>query len=160
MTKEELAAMMAGATYDNFVRSYDLIKQIEAKTGLLIEAEAKNHGLVVVFGASDDLMEFRGAIHDEIGCYNGGDAYVDGAGLLPDRDSIDDDDDALADYFVRKPSAKLIQALWCAEPGYSWTFTANIPHVTFEITEDGEPYCRGIVFALVDAGAQSTGGEG
>jgi hypothetical protein len=148
MTKEELAAKLAGATYDNFVRGDDYDA---------VFAEAKQHGLVIVHGASDDLMEFRGAIYDEIGCYNGGDACVDGKGLLPDRDSIDDDDEALADYFIRKPSAKLIQALWCAEPGYSWTFTANIPHVTFEITEDGEPYCRGIVFALADVSAQSTG---
>ncbi len=30
-------------------------------------AEMKEHGLVAVFGASDDLMEFRGAVYDEVG---------------------------------------------------------------------------------------------
>lgn len=36
------------------------------------EAMAKAHGLVVVFGYSDDNMEFCGAITDEVGCYDGG----------------------------------------------------------------------------------------
>ena len=33
--------------------------------------EAKERGLVIVFGASDDLIEFRGAIYDEIDAYEG-----------------------------------------------------------------------------------------
>ena len=36
------------------------------------EKEAKELGLVVVFGASDDLMEFRGALDEEFGCPDGG----------------------------------------------------------------------------------------
>lgn len=35
-------------------------------------AQMKRDGIVAVFGASDDLMEFRGAIYDEVGCYDGG----------------------------------------------------------------------------------------
>lgn len=31
----------------------------------------KQNGIVVVFGCSDDLMEFRGAIYDEYDCYGG-----------------------------------------------------------------------------------------
>ena len=34
-------------------------------------SDCKRHGIVVVFGASDDLMEFRGAIYDEASAYNG-----------------------------------------------------------------------------------------
>lgn len=112
---------------------------------------AKAAGLVIVYGASDDLMEFEGAIYDEVGCYDGGTAYVDSKGLLPDRDSIEDDGE-LKDYFARQPNAKPIEALWCAEDEYSWTYKTDIPHETFEVLEDGEPpYCRGIVFALADA---------
>jgi hypothetical protein len=66
---------------------------------------AKAAGLVIVYGASDDLMEFEGAIYDEVGVYDGGVAHVDAKGLLLDRDSIDDDED-LKDYFVRQPFAK------------------------------------------------------
>ena len=115
------------------------------------EALAHGKGLVVVFGASDDLVEFRGAIEDEQGCYDGGTMLVDKKGLLPERDQIDDgDDDALKDYFKREPKAKKIEACWCAEDGYSWTYSTDIPHETFEIVEGGEPYCRGIVFSIKD----------
>ncbi|WP_175787445.1 hypothetical protein [Burkholderia anthina] len=136
MTPQELAEKLAGAAYCNVISK-------------ALAAEAAAHGLVVVYGQSDDLMEFEGAIRDELGCYDGGTALVDAKGLLPDRQSIEDDDE-LRDYFAREPHAKKIDALWASEGNYSWTFTTSIPHATFEITEDGEPYCRGIVFALAD----------
>ncbi len=76
---------------------------------------------------------------------------------MPERDQIESDDDAgLKDYFERAPGAMTIDALWCKEPGYSWTFRTDIPHATFEVVEDGEPYCRGIVFALADVGRADT----
>jgi len=112
---------------------------------------AKINGLVIVYGASDDLMEFDGAISDEVGCCDGGKALIDREGLLPDRESIDDDDE-LEDFFQRKGRAKIIEALWCKEKGYSWTYETDIPHATFEVKEDGETYCRGIVFSLNDVG--------
>lgn len=56
----------------------------------------------------------------------------------------------LAEYVQRQKSAKSIEALWCKEDGYSWTYKTEIPHATFEVVEDEEPYCRGIVFALAD----------
>ncbi|HEX7906795.1 MAG TPA: hypothetical protein VF534_01700 [Paraburkholderia sp.] len=114
-----------------------------------ITEAAKAFGLVIVYGASDDLMEFEGAIYDELGANDGTTAYVDSKGLLPSRESIDDDG-VLKDYFAREPHAKPIEALWASEGDYSWTFKTDIPHETFEIVEDGEPYCRGIVFALAD----------
>lgn len=137
MKKEELAAMLNGREYRNEITREEA-------------AEAKAAGLVVVYGASDDLMEFEGAIRDELGCYDGGTAFVDKKGLL-DRGQIDDgDDEAIADFVTRKKTARTIEALWAKEPGYSWTYKTDIPHQTFEIVEDGEPYCRGIVFALAD----------
>lgn len=87
------------------------------------EDAAKAAGLVVVFGGSDDLCELRGAITDERDCYNGGSMKIKG---------------------------KLLKMLWCKEPGYSWTYSTNIPHAVFDIMEDGEKYCRGIVFAIAD----------
>ena len=33
---------------------------------------ARENGFVIVYGCSDDLMEFRGAIDDEGGCFDGG----------------------------------------------------------------------------------------
>jgi hypothetical protein len=137
MNAKELAAQLNGAQYPLYP-SKELVSQ------------AKAAGLVIVYGASDDLMEFAGAIDDELGAYDGTTAYVDGQGLIPDRESIYNDDD-LKKYFAREPHAKAIEALWCKEGEYSWTYKTEIPHETFEILEDGcPPYCRGIVFALAD----------
>ena len=64
--------------------------------------------------------------------------------------AYDDDDEAIAEFVRRKKTARKIKALWASEGDYSWTYRTDIPHATFEIVEDGAPYCRGIVFALVD----------
>ncbi len=103
---------------------------------------AKENGFVIVYGASDYLMEFEGAIRDEVGCYEGGTAWISG-------DIITDDAISLSD--------KPIKAIWCGgerdKDGQviTWTYETEIPHETFMIYEDGEPYCRGIVFSINDA---------
>lgn len=144
MTKEELAAQLDGIQYP--------AHRAITKEHL---AAAKEAGLVIVYGASDDLMEFDGASREEIGCYNGGSALVDLQGALPDRDCLEDDDE-IAGYVLRKRQARTIEALWCKEPGYSWTYKTDIPHATFEVMEDGDNYCRGIVFSLADLDPQVT----
>lgn len=115
---------------------------------------AKQNRLVIVYGASDDLMEFEGAIYDEVGAYEGTKVRIDSEGLVPDFEQIEMDQrnskDKLREYFQREHSGKEIEALWCKEPGYSWTFRTEIPHEVFEVIEDGDPYCRGIVFSLDD----------
>lgn len=134
MTKEKFAALLNGREIGNEISSE--------------ESElAKAHGLVVIYGASDDLTEFTGAIHDEYGAYDSTTHKLDRKGVLPDRDTIDDDEE-LKDFFKREPKAATIDALWCKEGDYSWTFKTKIPHATFEIVEDGKPYCRGIVIKL------------
>jgi hypothetical protein len=138
MTTEELAALLNGCEYGKELGRFD-------------GREARTSGLVVVYGASDDLMEFEGAISAEFDCYDGGTAWVDANGVL-DRDACETDEE-IADHVRRKKTARKIEALWAAEDGYSWTYRTDIPHATFEIVEDGEPYCRGIVFALADLAA-------
>jgi len=54
---------------------------------------AKENNLVVVFGASDDLMEFKGAINEEIDCYEGTTIYLDKQGNIVHRDDYKDCDD-------------------------------------------------------------------
>lgn len=133
MTKEELAKKLNGREYRNE------ITDSEAK-------EAKNSGLVIVFGASDDLLELRGSIEDEFGCYDGGEALIDSDGLLPDRENIDEDDE-LEEYFSRKKTAKKIEAIW-NKGNISWQYKTSIPHSIFKVMEDGEVYCKGIVFSI------------
>lgn len=141
MTKEELAAQLNGTEYPMRI-SEELATQ------------AKAARLVVVYGASDDLMELEGAIRDEISAP--GSAYVDGKGLTSDFNELCENKDwrGLQDYFQRFDGREEIEALWCAEPSYSWTYKTAIPHATFEVVEDGEPYCRGIVFSLADLGSK------
>jgi hypothetical protein len=113
----------------------------------LVQIAATNR-LVIVCGGSDDRMEFYGAIDDEIGCYEGCSALVDNIGLLPSRDSIDQDDESLHFWLHRKQKAKSITATWGDEDGPTWRFATNIPHETFDIMESGDVFCRGIVFLL------------
>lgn len=136
MTKEELAKQLDGIEYGVDIRK-DLLKQANAS------------GLVIVYGASDDLMELEGAIIDEGSCYQGEIFRIDKEGLLPDRDQIDDDDE-LERWFERKKTAKKLGAVWCAPGEPAWTYSTSIPHATFNVIEDGDVQCRGIVFSIDD----------
>jgi len=112
--------------------------------------------LVVVFGLSDDLMEFRGAIDDEVDCYNGGTAYLNEKGLF-ENDCMNDN----CPYAERdRGKCKTIIAAWNdsfkEEP--AWTYETDIPHATFDIYEDGELWCVGIVFEI--AAIKKVGGSG
>lgn len=103
---------------------------------------AKENGFVIVYGCSDDLMEFEGAIRDEGGCFDGGNVYFNETGVI---------DDNLVTLFD-----KCIKAIWCGgekdKDGQeiTWTYETEIPHETFMIYDGGEPYCRGIVFRIED----------
>lgn len=110
------------------------------------EKQAKELGLVVLFGASDDLAEFRGAIHDEVGCYGGtDDIYLTANGLVEELECHCKYALAVRKQEIEK--AKRIEAVW-DEKGYSWIYKTDIPHATFDIYEDDEKYCRGIIFDI------------
>lgn len=135
MTAKELACRLDGREY---------LREITAEEC----AAAKEAGLVVVFGCSDDLVEFRGAVDDEIGAYDGTSVYITGYGILQDPD-CDSAEDCVCPYFAKaKASAREIRAVWHDKTGLCWTFETDIPHESFTVMEDGEPHCRGIVFAL------------
>ena len=138
MTKEEFASGLNNREYGSELTQYE-------------RQRAKESGLVVVYGASDDLVEFDGAIRDEGGCYDGGDVYFDRTGVAQNGEKL----------------ANKITAVWCGkvddEPAgdlsefqtenretITWTYKTDIPHATFMVYEDGEPYCRGIVFSIED----------
>lgn len=138
MTSQELAARLDGRTYGSE------ITDAEAR-------EAQAAGLVAVFGGSDDLVYFAGAAADERGAGDGTLIYFTSAGLLYNQCKHDEcPHDA-----KRRETAATIEAKW-SEDGYSWTYETAIPHATFDIMDEGEKYCRGIVFALADVkgGAQ------
>jgi hypothetical protein len=130
MTTKDLAALLDGREYGNE------ITQPEAQ-------QADSAGLVVVYGASDDLMEFEGAISDEIGVYGGGLAWL----YKRINWTVASDNDEEID----NSPYPAIRAIWNhSNPDCSWLITTSIPHVTFNIMENGELYCRGIVFHITD----------
>jgi hypothetical protein len=137
MIKEELAVILNGREYGDEITKGE-------------EKQAKDSGLVVVFGYSDDNVELRGAINDEIGAYDGTTLYFDGAGLLQNKCNDDD-----CPYFAAsKKSAETIEVKpdYSGNGEYMWSYETAIPHATFDVMEDGEKYCRGIVFSLADLG--------
>lgn len=136
MNSKELAATLNGREYRSEMSSNE-------------EMLAKENKLVVVFGASDDLMEFRGAVNDEIEAWEGATAYFTNAGLLTN----DCDNEDCPHFKKLLKTATTVDAKWDAE-GYSWVYQTAIPHSTFDVVEDGDKYCRGIVFALSDVPEQ------
>lgn len=106
--------------------------------------ELRRNGIVVVCGSSDDLMQFDGAISDEFGAY---DHYFTSKGLV--RNECDDDD---CPYFAKlmKEVKYYIKPKWCEVDDYAWAYETNIPCVTFDVMEDDDKYCQGIVFKLSD----------
>ncbi len=114
-------------------------------------------GLVAVYGGSDDLVYVAGAgmgktVEEEMGASNSTPILFTPAGLfVPECEC----DDCPHERKLRE-RAKGLQPRWCA-PGVagnpSWSYTVPWPHTTFNIMEDGEVYCVGVVFALEDVPA-------
>lgn len=138
MTKEQLAALMDGREYTNEITKEE-------------ERLAEESGLVVIFGASDDLCELRGAIDDEVGCYEGGSLWILDGDLLPTLEEEEEDalkkHGALEAVMARRSKATKVEALW-DEDGYLWWIRTDAPHVAFDIWEDDQKFCRGIVIDL------------
>lgn len=131
MTKEEAAAALNGNQYRK-----------EGSKGLFEAMKAA--GLVAVYGASDDLMEFNGAIRDEVGAWDGGTAYLTKNGLLTNHC-----EDGCPYFEKAQKGAATISAIWDTGD-FSWRYETDIPHVKFIIKEDDGDYCEGIVFALAE----------
>lgn len=132
MNIKEFAQQLNGREYD-----YSMFTEKEIET-------AKENGWVIVSGDFDDLMVFDGAMRDEGGCHDGGKVY-----FSKDRVYNGEDD--------KSAFPNCIEALWCDmeskdEDGnaITWTYKTDIPHETFMVYEDDEPYCRGIVFSVND----------
>lgn len=133
MTAKELAEMLDRREVGNEITPRE-------------ERSAKDAGLVVVYGYSDDNVEFRGAIDEEVGAYEDTIIYLNQGGLL-EEPACNDAENCTCPYFeAAKNAAKTITAIWRDGEGPSRVFSTDIPHETFTIMEDGEPWCVGIVF--------------
>lgn len=108
--------------------------------------EATACGLVIVMGQSDDNMELLGFFQDEYSCYGGGTFKVDKEGIIINEC---DCDGCPYHQAMLRDAKNEITAVWDDGP-YAWTYDTEIPHETFEVLEEGEKYCRGIVFSVDD----------
>ena len=105
---------------------------------------AKRNGLTVVYGYSDDLVELDGAIRAEGNCFKGGAFHlkrdkgkwklVDGIGKRNNITAMWYDSAAINDDGERIP----------------WTYNTDIPFEKFNMTNGGDPYCKGFVFEVKD----------
>lgn len=116
--------------------------------------QAKRAGLCVVFGYSDDNVELRGVIKDEVPGYEGAKFTVDKAGPLVPWDRFIEDrpsQQEAAAWFSRAVGENVrIDAKWDHD-GYSWFIDADASEKAyFDIVEDGEKFCRGVVFRFAD----------
>ena len=132
MTLKEFAKMLDGREY-----GYPQFSDEE----LMI---AKEEGFVIVSGASDDLVELDGAITDEGDCFDGGKFFVKATS-----------DGGIVAGNCERSNVFSFDAKWCEDTDekgniISWTYDVSIEHEDFMICEDGEPYCRGFVFQIVD----------
>lgn len=138
MTAKELAARLSG-------------RKIMQELSEAESAEAASAGLVVVYGYSDDTIVFEGAITDDRGCFDGGTVFLTQNGLMPDCCPVDHTDCSY--YKAARKGARSIKAVWGDAP--CWRYETDIPHEEFDIFDDedgndGEVWCRGIVFRLED----------
>jgi hypothetical protein len=110
------------------------------------EKEAKEDGVIIAFGYSDDNLEFRGAIDDEIGAYDG--ATVK---LTKDLTVFSESKNAESFNYNRHEIQKMpkVKAISCPtkneETIATWEITTKLPHEKFKIYEDGDLFCIGIV---------------
>lgn len=141
MTKEQLAQSLNGRQYGNEITKEE-------------KQSAKESGLVVVFGASDDLMEFEGAISEELGAYNGAEALI-----FKNVDKrwdvrLDEELNEIRELMMDKRlpfnlTAYKVESKWCPDDFEgSWLMATTLPHAMFDIMEDEQLYCRGVVIDL------------
>jgi hypothetical protein len=117
-----------------------------------LNKEMAADGIIIAYGASDDLLEFQGVVNDEVGVYGGNEVSISsrrkGTAFIFDEEENNDSKE-----FNRKEIEQMqkIKAVWAPKDiDASWKIETEIPHETFDIMEDGELFCRGIVFHVDD----------
>jgi len=133
MTKEQFSERLEGREYRHEFAEED-------------RELAEVHGLVAVYAYSDDTMVFDGAIRGCASCYDGGPVAV-----APYGPFVSECECERCPYAEREAGkCKIIRAVWCGEGKPPWTYEMDIHHSKFNIYEDGEIWCIGIVFDLAD----------
>lgn len=144
MTPIEFAARLEGRQIGNEITPAE-------------DEQAREAGLVVIFGYSDDLIELRGAIRDEASAYNGTTLHLHRAGLI----GIIPFSECERCHRRSRRAAELCRAVRCHwdyrcasdDTRWSWWIEADGGKLGAGFTildEDGDRYCRGLVLAIAD----------
>jgi hypothetical protein len=123
------------------------------------ELEAKEKGFLVVFGASDDLMEVRGVVGDEFNVYCTDstllfyfyekESVIRYTSNMSDRPEYETVLEILQDFNV--PLLKIKVEKYASrfkegtENEFAWNYSTEANYATFDIFDDGENYCKGLV---------------
>ena len=154
-TIEDLAKLLDGNTYrDELYNEY----------GMNIYDICEKNKWVIVYGASDDLIEFEGIISDEDGAWNGALCKLVKPGDFYLEDADDETYKKAKDYmFVSITEDELkvlknnnykdtcvVEMLWCPD-GTDMSWQVNVkgaPFVKFNVMEDDEVYCEAAIIDL------------
>lgn len=137
MTIKDLVGILDGVSYEDMLnrRFYDSIT---------------SSGLVVAYGASDDLFEFEGKIEDEFGAYNGCQILIRDGNIIDPTQYENCETQSCPFYKNEIDRCKPIVARWHDSGNPCWTVETDIPHEIFNIYDDGEVFSVGIVFDIDD----------
>lgn len=112
---------------------------------------AQEIGAAIIYGYSDDGILVEGVTEDQADAYGGTTVWVDKEGFLPLNSNLTLTDEGaetldecrkLVNRFDRSVKVEAIEE----QGNYYWQYKTDWPHKTFEIMEDGKPWCKGIVF--------------
>lgn len=149
MNAQELAQLLNGHQYREYIQQKLL-------------NEAKKYNLIIVYGYSDDIIVFRGAVRTEADCFCGGTLKFDRYGFLGTKECAEENGyDDCVKHYMRSQKCCNIKAILCAENEPSWTYKLLDKELdpmpdsyfsTFNILIRDEVYCRGLVFSLDEIG--------
>ena len=130
---KELAQRLVGTKYPIYFKDEDIMF-------------AKANGLVIVSGYSDDSCYLEGVICEEVGCFGGGEVFF-----------INGEISYISGYesFTKEQLNSIVRLkIEWGSPNekFTWTYKFNqkIPVEKFEVYDDDEAYCEGIIFRVSD----------
>lgn len=108
--------------------------------------ELSKDGMVIVYGYSDDNTILSGFINEFISTWDGGTISID----TELKEVLEECECKCNHYKVAYERSVDINVLWCKDDEYSWTYETKIKSREFDILEDGEKYCKAIIFNVHD----------
>lgn len=107
------------------------------------EDDARENRLFIVFGYSDDLIEIRGFQDEEIYAFSGETFYIN-----PETGYVAAEEGDETEYF--KNTVSNWGKVYGEYKNRVWEFETKIPHSTFNLYDEDDLFCKGIVFSMDD----------